>query len=134
MWEERKKEEERKDTRLPGGILECVLEDEIQLARGTCQRERRCARAWGEVQAGRAAHAELLRENGVAQDSGPLSTGGISTYQLLCEGCYTEVLRFSPNCDDDLCNNLKLRNDSIRFVPAGCSAEDSDILQWIQIY
>lgn len=108
MWEQRKKEEDR---RLPGGILECVLQDEIQLARGTCQRERRWAWAWGEVQAGRAAQAELLRENGVAQDSGSRSTGGRSTYQLLCEGCYTEVLKFSPNCDDDLCNNLKLRND-----------------------
>lgn len=82
-----------------------------------------------ESSTGRAAERER-----VAQDSGPRSTGGRSTYQLLCEGCYTEVLKFSPNCDDDLCNNLKLRNDSIRFVPAGCSVEDSDFLQWIQIY
>ena len=71
------KEGERKDRRSPGGVSEYVLLDEIQLARGTWQREVRWAQPWGEVQAGRAAQAEWLKENGVVADSSPGSAGGV---------------------------------------------------------
>ena len=47
-------------------MSEYVLLDEIQLARGTWQQEVRWVWPW-EVQAGRAARAELLKENGVVQ-------------------------------------------------------------------
>ena len=71
------KEGERKDRRSPGGVSEYVLLDEIQPARGTWQREVRRARIWGEVQAGRVARAELLKENGVVPDSSPGSAGAV---------------------------------------------------------
>ena len=69
--------EERKEGRSPGGASEYVLLDETQLAKGGWQWEGRWARPWGEVQAGRAAHAELLKEAGVSPDSSPGSEGGV---------------------------------------------------------
>ena len=41
-----------------------VLLDETQLAKGAWQWDGRWARPWGEVQAGRTARAELLKEDG----------------------------------------------------------------------
>ena len=56
--------EERKDRRSPGGASVYVLLDETQLAKGAWQWDGRWARPWGEVQAGRTARAELLKEDG----------------------------------------------------------------------
>lgn len=56
------------------------------------------------------------RENRVAQNSSPGSTGGLHMQELLCIGCYTEVLKFSPNCDDDSWNNFKQKDDLDLFL------------------